>query len=116
MILARTVVALVALVLVLVPGSSAWKGATAQATERQTAPDPPKLRATAWVLVDADTGLYLAGKNPDRRLPIASTTKIMTALLTLEDGANLDEEVRSEEHTSELQSRQYLVCRLLLEK
>src|SRR3712207_7360670 len=27
---------------------------------------------------------------------------------------NLDE--RSEEHTSELQSRQYLVCRLLLEK
>src|SRR3712207_8274215 len=27
-----------------------------------------------------------------------------------------DDEVRSEEHTSELQSRQYLVCRLLLEK
>src|SRR3712207_8255529 len=27
-----------------------------------------------------------------------------------------DEERRSEEHTSELQSRQYLVCRLLLEK
>src|SRR3712207_6995379 len=27
-----------------------------------------------------------------------------------------DDEARSEEHTSELQSRQYLVCRLLLEK
>src|SRR3712207_7065656 len=27
-----------------------------------------------------------------------------------------DDRVRSEEHTSELQSRQYLVCRLLLEK
>src|SRR5438445_2114262 len=27
-----------------------------------------------------------------------------------------EEYVRSEEHTSELQSRQYLVCRLLLEK
>src|SRR3712207_7675429 len=27
-----------------------------------------------------------------------------------------DRRVRSEEHTSELQSRQYLVCRLLLEK
>src|SRR3712207_8741905 len=27
-----------------------------------------------------------------------------------------DHKVRSEEHTSELQSRQYLVCRLLLEK
>src|SRR3712207_7905474 len=37
------------------------------------------------------------------------------------DQAELDEVqpelgVRSEEHTSELQSRQYLVCRLLLEK
>src|SRR3712207_8492069 len=28
----------------------------------------------------------------------------------------IDESHRSEEHTSELQSRQYLVCRLLLEK
>src|SRR3712207_8063074 len=31
-------------------------------------------------------------------------------------GAGLAEDHRSEEHTSELQSRQYLVCRLLLEK
>src|SRR3712207_7586523 len=32
------------------------------------------------------------------------------------DQAAVDAGVRSEEHTSELQSRQYLVCRLLLEK
>src|SRR5258707_5364473 len=31
-------------------------------------------------------------------------------------GLELAQVVRSEEHTSELQSRQYLVCRLLLEK
>src|SRR3712207_8471937 len=31
-------------------------------------------------------------------------------------GPELVGEVRSEQHTSELQSRQYLVCRLLLEK
>src|SRR3712207_8193419 len=31
-------------------------------------------------------------------------------------GQTLEEDARSEEHTSELQSRQYLVCRLLLEK
>src|SRR3712207_7177476 len=32
-------------------------------------------------------------------------------------GATIEEgDIRSEEHTSELQSRQYLVCRLLLEK
>src|SRR3712207_6975152 len=34
----------------------------------------------------------------------------------LEPNPSPDEMVRSEEHTSELQSRQYLVCRLLLEK
>src|SRR3712207_7745266 len=38
----------------------------------------------------------------------------MIALDRLSD--QLDETYRSEEHTSELQSRQYLVCRLLLEK
>src|SRR3712207_7424934 len=32
------------------------------------------------------------------------------------DHGFLDSALRSEEHTSELQSRQYLVCRLLLEK
>src|SRR3712207_8720908 len=34
----------------------------------------------------------------------------------LENGDYLKVAERSEEHTSELQSRQYLVCRLLLEK
>src|SRR3712207_8356538 len=36
--------------------------------------------------------------------------------LLREHRAEQDRERRSEEHTSELQSRQYLVCRLLLEK
>src|SRR3712207_8872294 len=34
----------------------------------------------------------------------------------LDAGLDRGAHVRSEEHTSELQSRQYLVCRLLLEK
>src|SRR3712207_7767432 len=33
-----------------------------------------------------------------------------------QEGRLAGRELRSEEHTSELQSRQYLVCRLLLEK
>src|SRR3712207_7220103 len=38
--------------------------------------------------------------------------------VAVEEAGRLQQEagVRSEEHTSELQSRQYLVCRLLLEK
>src|SRR3712207_7663325 len=35
---------------------------------------------------------------------------------TRDEYRTLRSETRSEEHTSELQSRQYLVCRLLLEK
>src|SRR3712207_7421225 len=42
-------------------------------------------------------------------------TKTACSLLT-ERARNELLELRSEEHTSELQSRQYLVCRLLLEK
>src|SRR5918997_987722 len=61
--------------------------------DNQNPPDAPKLDAASWVLVDRETGLYLAGKEPDKRLPIASTTKVMVALVALEDGANLDEEV-----------------------
>src|SRR3712207_7747270 len=33
-----------------------------------------------------------------------------------DEGRQRGQDARSEEHTSELQSRQYLVCRLLLEK
>src|SRR3712207_7423657 len=37
-------------------------------------------------------------------------------IATVVDNPNVGQHLRSEEHTSELQSRQYLVCRLLLEK
>src|SRR3712207_7115720 len=47
---------------------------------------------------------------------VASAIRICTALFRIEHERDLLVRVRSEEHTSELQSRQYLVCRLLLEK
>src|SRR3712207_8459822 len=53
---------------------------------------------------------------------ISSETKTVICLKAGEVGLNFfiaicfPSFVRSEEHTSELQSRQYLVCRLLLEK
>jgi D-alanyl-D-alanine carboxypeptidase (penicillin-binding protein 5/6) len=91
MVRARAVAALVALVLVLVSGTSAGNGAGAQ--EKQERPDPPKVKAGAWALVDTGTGLYLAGKNSDKQVPVASTTKIMVALIAFEEGVDLDEEV-----------------------
>ena len=43
----------------------------------------PRLAARAAILVDASTGRVLWGHRPHRRSPVASTTKIMTALLAL---------------------------------
>src|SRR5947209_15067226 len=48
----------------------------------------------------------------DRRLKLPRPRLRLPAALDVERSR----EARSEEHTSELQSRQYLVCRLLLEK
>lgn len=45
---------------------------------------PPALNARAGILVAAGTGRRLYGMNADASLPIASATKLMTALVTLE--------------------------------
>src|SRR3712207_6978752 len=45
-----------------------------------------------------------------------NVSEIESAILSYLRHQPLKEIIRSEEHTSELQSRQYLVCRLLLEK
>lgn len=46
--------------------------------------EPPTVSADSVVLMDATTGEILYSKNPDAAYPPASTTKLMTALLTLE--------------------------------
>ena len=52
----------------------------------------PGVAARAWALMDLRSGEYLAGDDASRELPIASTTKIMAALVVL-DGADPEEEV-----------------------
>lgn len=46
---------------------------------------PPQIDARAWALIDARTGDVLASHAADRRLPIASTTKLMTAYVALHE-------------------------------
>lgn len=78
----RFVACLIALLLGVQVGTGA---ATAQAVG-------PDVAARAWVLTDQRSGEYLAGENASKRLPIASTTKIMEAIVVLKR-ADLDEEV-----------------------
>jgi D-alanyl-D-alanine carboxypeptidase (penicillin-binding protein 5/6) len=64
-----------------------------QSAARAVASNPPDLEVQAWALVDIESGLYLAGENPDEPLPTASTANVMTVLVALEEGIDLDEEV-----------------------
>ncbi len=57
-------------------------GAGAPAARAATA--PPAVSAPSAIVVEATTGEVAYAKAPDRRSAIASTTKLMTALLTLE--------------------------------
>ena len=59
---------------------------------RAAASEPFTVEAKAAVLIDASSGRILFGQNENEQLPMASTTKIMTALLALENSA-LDEQV-----------------------
>jgi len=54
------------------------------------APEIPEISAKACILMDADTGQTVFAVNAQEKRPMASTTKIMTTLLTLESGG-LDE-------------------------
>lgn len=57
-----------------------------------TAASPPTITAPSGILIDADTGDILYEKNAYNQMYPASTTKIMTAILTLEN-ANLQDTV-----------------------
>ena len=60
---------------------------------------PEELSAASALLMDGDTGAILLARNHRERRPPASTTKIMTALLILEEG-RLDDKVVITERAS----------------
>ena len=53
----------------------------------------PALKSQAALVVDQDSGEILLGKNAESKLPIASLTKLMTAIVTLDADLDPDEPV-----------------------
>lgn len=60
------------------------------------APGAPTITAKAALLISPDSGMVLYEKNADERCYPASTTKIMTALIVLENVTDLSEKVTAE--------------------
>lgn len=54
----------------------------------------PWLRARAWYVVDEDTGKVVSAKNADKPLPIASITKLATAMIWADADVAEDREMR----------------------
>lgn len=64
---------------------------TASGGIRAYAVEAPEISAKAAAVISADTGEVLYAHNAAEKLPMASTTKIMTTLLCLESGGLYDE-------------------------
>ena len=75
---------------------AAQPGATNTTNVTAAAANAPATNAEAALLISPDSGMVLYEKNADERRYPASTTKIMTALLVLENVADLNETVTAQ--------------------
>ena len=82
------IVAMCALVFVL-----ALSVGFAQAGEPRTEIRKIALRSSSALVQDAETGETVYGKNAETVVPIASITKLMTAMVVLDSGLDLDEKI-----------------------
>ncbi len=100
-----------AAVLALAAFLSTWIGGAALAAPLQV-PNPPReaglvtpseptVSAASWILYDADAELVLAASDADAERPMASPTKLMTALVALKYG-NLDDIVTVSQRAADI--------------
>ncbi|MDO8737023.1 MAG: D-alanyl-D-alanine carboxypeptidase family protein [Thermoleophilia bacterium] len=68
----------------------------------QEAPVPPEVAAGSAVMINADTGQVLYSLNPDEPRAMASTTKMMTALLVMENCKDLNARVTASQRAAEV--------------
>src|SRR3712207_3491741 len=108
------------------PATSARVSGAAGQTRVADTDSPQGVKPVATIAVSAPAAQrpYTAGRSPHATTPASPSTGFAWTAVTVRtpgiarssSSAPSGTGGRSEEHTSELQSRQYLVCRLLLEK
>jgi len=60
----------------------------------------PDVAARSFIVIDVDSGRILGSRNASEKLPIASTTKIMTAILSIESAENLTQKIEVPEYST----------------
>ena len=53
----------------------------------------PYVSAESYIVIDSSSGRIIDSKNANEKMPIASTTKIMTTILSIENAGNLDRKI-----------------------
>src|SRR5947209_13224941 len=107
-------------------GMAAAAAVSGQATKSTDTPQSqnrgnlqvPRTTPAKNIMISAANGITPRGNHIEagyKKLAAGADT-LEAAITTVSGPENDPEDDRSEQHTSELQSRQYLVCRLLLEK
>ena len=66
---------------------------------------PPDISASSAILIEASTGEVLYARDAEQRRPIASTTKLMTALLTMEKAKLADRIAASDYVAAPIESK-----------
>jgi len=94
---------LISSMMLVAAGGTAWATAgggspraAAGASAPRTAPGPqgrPAVKSGLALVIDAEQGVTLFAKHPEKVAPIASITKLMTAMVVLDSGSALDETI-----------------------
>jgi D-alanyl-D-alanine carboxypeptidase (penicillin-binding protein 5/6) len=66
---------------------------------------PSTVKAPSAIVIEVSTGIVACARAPDRRRPVGSTTKLMTALLTLEKAKLSDSFVASSYRPAPIESK-----------
>ncbi|MFU0842753.1 MAG: Peptidase-S11 domain-containing protein [Burkholderia sp.] len=75
-------------------------------------PDPLRLGSQVAFAIDQDSGEVLVSKNADHEQPIASITKLMTALVIAQSNLDMDEKIRIEREDYFLPSSSFSKLRI----
>ncbi|MBP1925405.1 D-alanyl-D-alanine carboxypeptidase [Sedimentibacter acidaminivorans] len=63
----------------------------------------PQIWAESYIAIDANSGRIIGSKNSNQKLPMASTTKIMTSILAIDKIKDLDNEVEIPESCTNIE-------------